>query len=180
MLSRVECLRRALRRQVYAGMIVVVAGIGLMVGSGLSSAATRLGATTTLAGSTTTLPPATSTSTRLVTIRVKGRVIRRVDHVLLVRVPRVIFIHDHSRIIVPAHVVRLRRTTAPSGAPVNLIAGVTPVPVTVTVPVYLTGPTTTVTATTTATVTSTELVPTTVTTTITVPLGETTPARRRS
>lgn len=115
--------------------------------------------------------------TRLVTIRVKGRVIRRHDHIIVVQVARQVF-HTHTkprrRIVVPRHVVRIRQPF--DGAmPVQAIIGVAPPPVTVTVTetVAIPGPTTTITGPTT-TVTSppeTVTVPTTIT--ITVPLDST-------
>jgi hypothetical protein len=120
--------------------------------------------------------------TRFVTVHVRGKVIRRVDHILVVRVPRVVF-HTRTtprrRIVVPAHVVRIReKHPSLPGPPVEAaVVGVAPPPVTVTIPVTVAvpGPTETVTS----TVVSTQLVPTTTTETsvttltVSVPLTDT-------
>jgi hypothetical protein len=114
--------------------------------------------------------------TRFVTVRVRGKVIRRYDHILVVQVPAVIF-HTRTtpsrRIVVPAHVVRIfRRPSTPTSPVVSLVQGVGPTAITVTVPVTVTvpGPATTVTGpTTTVTLpqaTTTITVPTTITTTL--------------
>jgi hypothetical protein len=118
--------------------------------------------------------------TRFVTVRVRGKVIRRVDHVLVVQVPRVVF-HTRTRpsrrIVVPAHIVRIfRRPSTPTSPVVSLVQGVAPLPVTITVPETITvpGPTETVVS----TFVSTQLVPTTTTetsvTTLTVSVPLTT------
>jgi hypothetical protein len=118
----------------------------------------------------------TQARTRFVTVHVRGRVLHRYDHVLVVYVPRTVF-HTRTvpsrRIVVPAHVVRIKRRempVPPFGA-TSLIVGVTPPPVTIDVPVTITvpGPTTTVTGPTTTDVT-TETDTQTVTVTVTVPL----------
>jgi hypothetical protein len=120
--------------------------------------------------------------TRFVTVRVRGRVIRRVDHVLVVQVPEVVF-HTRTkprrRIVVPAHVVRIReKHPSLPGPPVQAaVVGVAPPPVTVTVPVTVEvpGPTTTVTGpTTTVTLPQATTTETSVTTlTVSVPLTTT-------
>lgn len=119
--------------------------------------------------------------TRFVTVRVRGKVIRRVDHVLVVYVPRVVF-HTRTpprrRIVVPPHVVRIREKHQPATGPpiVAAVVGVAPPPVTITMPVTITvpGPVQTFTS----TVVSTQLVPTTTTetsvTTLTVSVPLTT------
>lgn len=122
------------------------------------------------------------TQTQFVTVRVRGKVIRHHDHVLVVFVPRVVF-HTHSaprrRIVVPAHIVRIvRRPATPTGPPVALVDGVAPLPVTVTVPETVTvpGPVQTVVS----TYVTTQVVPTTTTETsvttltVTVPLTDAT------
>jgi hypothetical protein len=118
--------------------------------------------------------------TRFVTVRVRGKVIRRVDHVLVVQVPRVVF-HTRTkprrRIVVPAHIVRIfRRPSTPTSPVVSLVQGVAPLPETVTVPEMVTvpGPVQTVVS----TFVTTQLVPTTTTETsvttltVTVPLTD--------
>jgi hypothetical protein len=117
--------------------------------------------------------------TRFVTVRVRGKVIGRHDHVLVVYVPQVVF-HTRTpprrRIVVPPHVVRVfRRPATPTSPPLALVQGVAPVPVTVTVPVTVEvpGPTTTVTGPTTTVTLPQATTTVTVPTTITVPLGDT-------
>ena len=114
---------------------------------------------------------ATRHTTRYVTIHVKGHVLRRYDHVLVVYVPRTTFRNHatHRRVVVPAHVVKIREPMPVFGVTNAAIIGVAPPPVTVYVPVTVTipaatvtGPTTTVTlpqATTTVTVPTTITVP---------------------
>jgi hypothetical protein len=111
-------------------------------------------------------------TTRYVTIHVKGRVLGRHDHILVVFVPRSIF-HTHTlpsrRIVVPGHVVRIKEREPVFGPTISAVIGVAPPPTTIYVPVTITvpGPTTTVTGpTTTVTLpqdTTTVTVPTTIT-----------------
>jgi hypothetical protein len=114
------------------------------------------------------------THTRYVTVRVKGHVIRRHDHVLVVYVPRTTF-RNHvteKRVIVPAHVVKIREPSPPPGWGVTsaAIIGVAPPAevVTVQVPVVIPGPVTTVTSVETVTLPQTTTV--TEETTVTLPL----------
>lgn len=97
------------------------------------------------------------TRTRTVTIHVKGRVIRRRDHIIYVLVPRTVF-HTRTlprrRIVVPEHVVRVHQPPPIFGEQsAATVLGVAPppvtvfAPVTVTVPVDVPGPTTTITET---------------------------------
>jgi hypothetical protein len=117
------------------------------------------------------------THTRLVTLRVRGRVIRRHDHILVVLVPRTVF-RTHGtprrRIVIPRHVVRIHQPPPVFGVTSAVsVLGVAPppetvtVPFTVTVPLVVPGPTTTVTETQPVPFP----VPTTVTVTVTVPGG---------
>jgi hypothetical protein len=93
----------------------------------------------------------THTHTHTVTVRVKGHVVSRHDHVLVVYVPRTSF-RNHvteRRVFVPAHVVRIREPSPPAGWGVTSasVIGVRPPAevVTVQVPVIIPGPVTTVT-----------------------------------
>jgi len=108
---------------------------------------------------------------RLVTIHVRGKVIRRHDHVIVVEVPRVVFRSrvTHKRIVVPAHRVKIREPRPIFGV-TSAIVGVTPLPVTVTVPVVIPGPVTTVPGPTTTITLPQDTTTVTVPTTITVPL----------
>lgn len=169
---------RWLHRQRAAGLILVVAGVSLIVGVALSAAAVRVapeprGAETVV-----------RTLSRTVTIRLPGRVIRRVDHVLVVETPRYVFVY-HGRVhILQPRRVRIRFRFPDSSAPpvVAAILGAATSASTVTVPVTvpIPGPTTTVEAAPT-TVTTTVLDPTTITsvTTVTVPLENSSARRSR-
>lgn len=153
-----------------AGLVVFAVGM-LLIGLGVArGVASRPVETRSL---TRTLHH-TTTQTRLVTVRVRGRVIRRHGHVLVVLVPRTIF-HTRTtpsrRIVVPRHVVRIRQPL-PIFGETEAVIGVAPPPQTVTVTVTemvaVPGPVTTVTSTQTVTETSP---PTTSTITVTVPLS---------
>lgn len=108
---------------------------------------------------TTIRPPAK-------TIRLPGRVIRRVDHVLIVQTPRYVFMYRGRRRVLPPKIVRVYfRDPFPEHAPViAAIVGGIPTPATVTVPVTVPvpGPTSTI------TVDHTLTEPTTITDTITI------------
>lgn len=122
---------------------------------------------------TTTLH-STEHEVRLVTIHVRGKVIRRHDHILVVYVPRTVF-HTwgdgHHRIVIPAHRVKIREPQPVFGI-TSAVVGVSPLPVTVTVPVTIPGPTTTVTGPTTTVTLPQATTTVTVPTTITVPLSD--------
>jgi hypothetical protein len=151
--------------------------VGMAYG-GFGAASTHILSNVTPSTEATTFTRiSTHHQTRFVTVHVRGKVIRRHDHILVVRVPRVVF-HTRTiprrRIVVPTHVVRIREKHKPVIGPpvVAAVLGVAPspvtvtVPVSVTVPVTVTGPTTTVTGPTT-TVTLPQV---TTTVTVTVPL----------
>jgi hypothetical protein len=138
------------------------------------------GSEPTVLANTRTLHQTTAvTDTRYVTVHVKGRVLHRYDHILVVYVPRTVF-HTRTvpsrRIVVPAHVVRIKRhqVGGPPFGVTSAIVGVTPPPVTIDVPVTVTvpGPTTTITGpTTTVTDVTTETDTQLVTVTVTLPLN---------
>lgn len=158
-------LQRAFRWYVHcriAGVVVFAAGasyLGLGVAQAVAPAGTAKATITH-----TNHELRVVTHTRFVTLHVKGRVLRRYGRVVVVYVPRTIF-HTHTtpshRIVVPAHVVRIRRRPATPLFPTamtSFVIGVAPPPVTIEVPV-------TVTITTPGPVT-TEYVPTTITETL--------------
>lgn len=106
-----------------------------------------------------------STRTDTVTVRLPGKVIRRVDHVLVVRTPRYVFVYRGRRHVLRSKIVRIRFRVPRGSAPIiaavlqpgQSVETVT-VPVTVTEP----GATSTVTlpqATTTVTVPTTVTLP---------------------
>jgi hypothetical protein len=133
-----------------AGAILFAAGMTLM-GLGVAQAVTT--PVSEVETQTQTLHHTRLvTHTRYITVRVKGHVIRRHDHVLVVYVPRTVF-RNHvteKRVVVPAHVVRIREPSPPPGWGVTSAAviGVAPPAevVTVQVPVVIPGPVTTVTS----------------------------------
>jgi hypothetical protein len=130
-----------------------------------SIASSHLGTPQTLAR--TTYQTKTIRQTRLVTMHIRGRVIRRHDHYIVVVVPRTIFHTRTHRIVVPRHTVRIRNHPGL----VSAVVGVAPPPVTVSVPYPVTVPVTVTVPGPTTTVISppvTVTVPTTVT--VTVPL----------
>lgn len=150
-----------------AGLVVFAIGmliVGLGVARGVASPPSTQSLTRTL--------HRTMTQTRLVTVRVRGRVIRRHDHILVVLVPRTIF-HTRTtpsrRIVVPRHVVRIHESPPVFGeqSAVSVI-GVAPPPQTVTVTQTIAVPGPTVTVTSVQTVTETTP-PTTLTVTVTLP-----------
>lgn len=153
----------------YPGLALLAVGPLLM---GLNLAIATAGTITPETLARTTTLHSTVSHTQFITRHVRGKVLHRYDHTLVVYVPRTVF-HTHSRrIVVPAHVVRIKRvqSNGPTFGTTSLIIGVTPPPVTVMVPVTLTipGPTTTVTGPTSTvtdvtTVTDTQLVTVTVT-----------------
>lgn len=168
------------RRQYIAGLVVFAV---CMTAFGVSLSAAAAGnmpgqeAATTITGTRTTY--LTHRQTRLVTVHVPARIIRRFDHIIVWRTARFVFIYRGQRHTIPPHTVRVRyRKPTPATPPVAAVIGVAPPPVTVTVPVPVAvtvpGPTTT----TTQIVTSVEVVPTTVTSvstiTITLPFPGTT------
>lgn len=121
------------------GVVLFAAGTGCM-GVGVAQAVASpqheavVATTHTLTDTTTRVVH----HTRLVTVRVKGRVLRRHDHVLVVQVPRVVFVNHvtHKRVVVPPHVVRIfKRPATPTSPPVALVQGVAPPPVTLVEPV---------------------------------------------
>lgn len=158
-----------------AGFILFAASM-VWLGHGLSDAVANLGTSHGGVAATRTFHHSTTvTRTRFVTIHVRGKVLSRHDHILVVYVPRTVF-RNHAtnkRIVVPAHRVRIHEPT-PAFGETSAVVGISPLPVTVTVPVYVTvpGPTTTIQGpTTTVTLpqdTTTVTIPTT-TTTITLP-----------
>jgi hypothetical protein len=167
------------RRQHALGFVIVMASL-LLGGTQLGTHVGSIGPAQTEAATTTLERTTVKHRTKLVTVKVKGRVIRRVDHLLVVQVARQVF-HTHTtpsrRIVVPRHVVRILRRPATASEPIlSLVQGVAPAPVTVfvpttvTVPVDVPGPTVTQTDTVTQTVPSP---PVTVTITVTVPLDTT-------
>lgn len=150
-----------------AGLVVFAVGmliVGLGVARGVASAPVQTRSLTRTLHHTTT-------QVKLVTVRVRGKVIRRHDHILVVLVPRTVF-HTRTtpsrRIVVPRHVVRIRQPLPVFGE-TEAVIGVAPPPQTVTVTeqVPVPGPTTTVTDTTTTTTTEPG---TTVTVTVTLPI----------
>jgi hypothetical protein len=113
-----------------------------------------------------------STKTHTVTVRLPGKVIRRVDHILVVRTPRYVFLfHGHRRVLKPKTVHIRFAFPAGSAPPIiaAVIGGSTQDPVTVTVPVIVTEPAVTSTVTLPQD-TTTVTVPSTFTTTVTLPL----------
>jgi len=150
---------------------VIFAASMIYAGHGLSQAVANLGTHHSVDALTRTIRHTTVLHrTRLVTVHVRGRVIRRVDHILIVQVPRVVFRSKttHRRIVVPAHRVTIREPRPVFGV-TSAIVGVSPIPVTVTVPVDVPGPTTTVTGPTTTITLPQATTTVTVPTTITVP-----------
>lgn len=150
-----------------AGILLLVIG-PLLIGVSLSMAATGNLPGETVAQTRTLHETRTHTLERTVTVKVRGKVIRRYDHIIVVQVPRYIFVtrRTHQRIIVPPHVVRIRQAPA---SPIAAVLGVAPVPITITIPYPVPGPTTTIIVPTTITVPTTVTIPTT----ITVPIGGT-------
>lgn len=150
--------------------VVVYAVCVVVMGAGGWSMANAIGQSPTVAVTHTLHETRTRTTQRVVTVKVRGRVLRRHDHVLVVQVPRYVFRErraPHRRVVVPAHIVRVKQPDPPFGVTAAVI-GVAPPPITVTVPVTVTvdvpGPTVTLPqATTTVTVLTTVTVPTTIT-----------------
>lgn len=112
-----------------------------------------------------------STQTHTVTVRVPGKVIRRVDHILVVRTPRYAFVYHGHRHVLRSKIVRIRFKFPTISAPpviAAVIAGTVQEPVTVTVPVTVTEPGATSTVTLPRDTTTVTIPP--VTTTVTLPL----------
>lgn len=173
------------RRRRRVGLVLFAAG-QLLIGLTVAQAAVSTAASSQAVTRTHTLTNTTTRiihRTKLVTVRVKGRVLRRHRHVLVVQVPRVVFVSHvtHKRVVVPPHVVRIfKRPATPTSPPIALVQGVAPPPVTilepvtteVTVEVPVPEPPVTVTDTQTVTQTQTETLPqetTTVYVTVTEP-----------
>jgi hypothetical protein len=172
-------IRRFYRWYIHARSLgfVIFAASMLYGGHGISQAVAHLGGHSGVDAETVTrtLPGATTTLTRPVTVRLPGKVIRRVDHTLIVRTPRYVFVYHGRRRVIQPKTVRIRFEVPIRAAP-PVVAAVlnqgTPATVTVTVPVTVTvtGPTTTVTGPTTTVTLPQETTTVTVPTTITVPL----------
>lgn len=162
-----------IRRRRVLGVILLVVGPGIMFAAGVTLAVAGIGPTT---ARTTITSHRTSTVTR--TVHVRGHVLSRQGRELVVYVPRVVVRTRTRRIVVPAHVVRIRHTRPGSSAPTHaLVTGVGPVPetVTVSVPVTVGGdgavePVTVTLPAQTFTKTVTTTVPVTITTTVSLPL----------
>lgn len=135
----------------------------------------------TVAGATPTPPLETTTITlgrpaaKTVTVRLPGKVIGRVDHVVYVRTPRYVFVYRGRRRVIPPKIVPVRFELGAPGSPiVGAVIGGTKTgasaAATVTVPVTVTAPAETKTVT---GPTSTVTVPITITgptTTVTLPI----------
>lgn len=124
---------------------------------------------------TVTLPNATRTHT--VTVRLPGKVIRRVDHILIARTPRYVFVYNGQRRVLRPKLVHIR-FEFPAGAAPPVIAAILggaslTEPATVTVPVTVTDPGATSTETLPQATTTVTIPP--VTTTVTVPTTITVP-----
>ena len=160
------------RHRRVSGMVLIAVGT-LLVGVSLSRAAAPPISTV----SETRTLHFTHSQTRFITVHVKGRVISRVDHILVVYVPKTVF-KTHTkparRIVVPAHRVKIHEPGPVFGV-TSAVVGVTPLPVTVTVDVPVTvtvpGPTTTVQGPTTTVTLPQDTTTVTVPTTITLPLS---------
>jgi hypothetical protein len=151
---------------------VIFAASMLWAGHGISQAVANLGGHSGVEAETVThtLPGATTTLPRPVTVRLPGKVVRRVDHTLIVRTPRYVFVYNGLRRVIKPKTVRIRFSLPIPAAPPIVAAVLNQgTPATVTVPVTVTGPTTTVTGPTT-TVTLPQA-----TTTVTVPVTITLP-----
>lgn len=107
----------------------------LLMAGGFTVAA-NVAATPTAAVTRTVHHTRVETHTHNVTVKARGRVLRRVGGTLVVYIPRMV-VDGH---VIPAHIIRIRRRPPATGG------GVTIVPPAVTVTVPVPGPTVTVTA----------------------------------
>jgi hypothetical protein len=127
-----------------AGVVLFAVGTSLM-GLGVAQAVTTPVSAVETQTQTQTLHHTrvvTHTETRVVTVHVKGHVVSRHDHVLVVYVPRIVVKtpSGHHK-TVPPHIVRIREPEPPLfGVPATaaFVIGVAPPPVTVDVPVTMT------------------------------------------